>query len=107
MKYEILEGGPCRGGFRGAWCFKCCIPLKMGCYSAPLPVACTGKGCYITPRGYTLHPSGVIQYYLGAASVNKSIIVCKKHTFPVFFKILNDLKTSIIIQRSREISYRI
>ena len=61
---------------------------------------------YITPRGYTLHPSGVIHYYLGAASVNKSIIVCKKHTFPDFLKILHNLKKSIIL-RSREISYRI
>ena len=30
--------------------------LKMGCYSAPPPLACTRRGCYITPRA-------VIQYY--------------------------------------------
>ena len=46
--------------------------LKMGCYSAPPPLACTGRGCYITPRG-------VIEHYLGAAGVNHSEKKCYSH----------------------------
>ena len=42
--------------------------LKMGRYSAFPLLACTGRGCYITPRG-------VIEYYLGAAGVRTSAIL--------------------------------
>ena len=42
--------------------------VKMGCYSAPPPLACTGGGCCITPRG-------VIEYYLGATGMRTSAIL--------------------------------
>ena len=49
--------------------------LKMGCYLAPPPLACTGGGCYITPRGVIEYYLGVIEYYLGAAGVRTSAIL--------------------------------
>ena len=49
--------------------------LKMVCYSAPPPLACTGRGCYITPRGVIQYYLGVIEYYLGAAGVRTSAIL--------------------------------
>ena len=49
--------------------------LEMGCYSAPPPPACTGRGCYITPRGIIECYLGVIEYYLGAADVRTSAIL--------------------------------
>ena len=52
-----------------------CTLLKMGCYSAPPPLACTGGGCYITPRGVIHYYLGVIEYYLGAAGVRTGAIL--------------------------------
>ena len=49
--------------------------LKMGCYSAPPPLACTGRGCYNTPRGVIQYYLDAIEYYLGAAGVRTSAIL--------------------------------